>query len=235
MGAGGMRARLDALRASVEEAAGRAGRTDGVTIVAVSKTVEAARIKQAVEAGQRVFGENRVQEAVPKIEALHDVGEDLSWHLIGHLQTNKAKAAATSFSCVQSVDSVRLALALDRQARSAGKILPILLEINVGGEASKTGFHPEAALHAAEDIASLECVRVHGLMTIAPLAQDPEEVRWVFRLLRELRDTMRERPGLQSCTELSMGMSNDFTVAVEEGATMVRIGRALFGDRPSAL
>jgi pyridoxal phosphate enzyme (YggS family) len=203
-----------------------------VTLIAVTKTVDHERIRDAIKAGQRIFGENRVQEAVPKLDALAAAGVPLAWHLLGHLQTNKAKAVVGRFACVQSVDSTKIAAELDRRARELGVTLPILLEVNVGDEASKSGFSGETLEAAAETIIALPALQAQGLMTVAPFADDPEDIRWVFRRLRELRDRIRARHQLQTFSELSMGMSHDYAVAVEEGATMVRIGRALFGDRP---
>jgi PLP dependent protein len=227
-------ARLDSVRASILEAAERVERRDEVTLVAVSKTVEVERIRAAIDAGQRIFGENRVQEAVGKVEALADVREPIAWHLLGHVQTNKVKAVIGRFACVESVDSQKLAIELDRRAHATGLTLSVLLEVNVGGEASKSGFHPEALQREVAPILALPSLQVQGLMTVAPYADDPEDVRWVFRRLRELRDCMGERHGLHGFRQLSMGMSNDYRVAIEEGATIVRIGRALFGDRPVA-
>jgi pyridoxal phosphate enzyme (YggS family) len=226
--------RLDSIRSSLQQAAQRVGRDDEVTLVAVSKTVEVDSIRAAIDAGQRVFGENRVQEAVAKIEALTGVSEPITWHLLGHVQTNKVKAAVGRFACVESVDSPRLAAELDRRAHEAGITLPILLEVNVGGETSKSGFSAETLEREAEAILNLPSLFVQGLMTVAPYADDPEDVRWVFRRLRELRDSIRDRYITDGFTHLSMGMSNDYAVAIEEGATIVRIGRALFGDRPTA-
>jgi pyridoxal phosphate enzyme (YggS family) len=216
------------------EAARRVGRTDDITLVAVSKTVDIERIRAAIEAGQRTFGENRVQEAVAKIEALADASPPITWHLLGHVQTNKVKTVVGRFACVESVDSLRLAEHLDRRAHEAGIKLPILLEVNVGGEESKSGFSPEALEREAETIVRMTSLQLQGLMTIAPISDEPEDVRWVFRRLRALRDTIRERHSLAGFSHLSMGMSNDYEVAIEEGATIVRIGRALFGDRAAA-
>lgn len=226
--------RLESIRASLLEATQRAGRRDEVTLVAVSKTVDVDRIRTAIDAGQRIFGENRVQEAVAKIEALADVSPPLTWRLLGHVQSNKVKTVVGRFACIESVDTPQLALALHERARAAGFTLPILLEVNVGGEASKSGFNPVHLERAAEAILELSSLRPQGLMTVAPYANDPEDVRWVFRRLRELRDRIRERHNLERFSQLSMGMSNDYGVAIEEGATIVRIGRALFGDRPTA-
>ncbi|MCL0092122.1 YggS family pyridoxal phosphate-dependent enzyme [Dehalococcoidia bacterium] len=200
----------------------RAGRSpEEVTLVAVTKTIGPAAIRAAFQAGLRHFGENRVQEAKPKLGELENIRTQCTWHMVGHLQTNKAKTAGALFDIIQSVDSVRLAEFLSRHAQ---KTIPILLEVNIAGEASKSGFSTGEVFSAMKEIGRMPNLEIKGLMTIAPLASDPEEVRPVFRLLRELRNSM----GLD---HLSMGMTDDFEVAIEEGSTMVRIGRAIFGER----
>lgn len=228
------RSRLDEIRTNLVEAAQRVGRTDEVTLVAVSKSVEVDRIRAAAGDGQHVFGENRAQEASAKIDALSDVPQQLSWHFLGHVQTNKVKSIVGRFSCIQSVDSLRVAVELDRRAGAAGISLPVLVEVNMANEPTKSGFDPEDLKRDLSDLAMLTSLRVRGLMTIAPYVDDPEDARSVFRRTRELRDEIRERQNFAEFTQLSMGMSNDYAVAVEEGATMVRIGRALFGDRSTA-
>ena len=213
---------LSRVRARIEEACRRAGRApDEVTLIGVTKTVDADAVAEAYAAGLRDMGENRVQEAQSKIEALAARGIRPHWHLIGHLQTNKAKTAFDLFDILHSVDSLRLARTLSRQT---GEQVPVLLEVNVAQEASKFGFAPEDLPQAFSDIAALPNIGVRGLMTVAPQADDPERARPVFRRLRELRDAL----GL---AELSMGMTDDFEVAIEEGATMLRVGRAIFGTR----
>jgi PLP dependent protein len=217
------------------QAARRAGRKpDGIVLMAVSKTVEPERIRQAYNAGLRTFGENRVQEFVEKTPALNDL-PGIDWHLIGHLQSNKAKRAAELFHRVDSVDSVRLAQRLEAAAQQMGKVLPVLIEINVGGEESKSGIAEgspelEALLQEAQ---KCEHVQVHGLMTIPPYTDDPDGARPYFRKLRNLRNAIdaRRLPGVRMDV-LSMGMSHDFEVAVEEGSTCVRVGTAIFGGRP---
>lgn len=188
--------------------------------------------------GLTLFGENRVQEAREKIAAVAAAGlTHLRWELIGHLQTNKAARAVELFARVQSVDSLRLAEALEARAAQLGRILPILLEVNVAGEESKSGMAPDEVVGVARAVAALPHLRLEGLMTIAPLVDDPEQVRSVFRQLRALRETLRAEVPLAEdggWPELSMGMTDDFEVAIEEGATLVRIGRALFGERPPA-
>ena len=214
---------LTRVRERMAAACRRAGRSpDEVTLVGVSKGMPAQAVAEAHAAGLQDVGENRVQEAADKIEALAAQGVRPRWHLVGHLQTNKAKTVTGLFAILHSVDSVRLAQALSRRAREP---LPILLEVNVAQEASKFGFTPQEVASALRSIVDLPNLDVRGLMTIAPQTDQPESVRPVFQRLRELRDEL----GLR---ELSMGMTNDFEVAIEEGATMVRVGRAIFGERP---
>lgn len=212
--------RFAEIQASVKQ--GAKGRD--VLIVGVTKTVPADRIREAFKAGMRVFGENRIQEALPKITELQQLSAE--WHFIGHLQTNKARDAARHFHMIQSVDSERLLLQLESKAE---KEIDVLLEVNLGGEESKSGTTPDAlpALLSASN--PLRKIRVRGLMTVPPYLDDPEHVRPYFRRLRELRDQHRGQYPLLA--ELSMGMSHDYRVAVEEGATIVRIGTALFGSR----
>ena len=235
--------RIAAIRARVAAAAERAGRApETIQIVAVSKTMPPEAIIAAAAHGLTLFGENRVQEARDKITAVSAARlTGICWELIGHLQTNKAARAVELFTRVQSVDSVRLAEALAMRAHQIGRILPILLEVNVAGEVSKSGLAPAELVGAARAIAALPNLRPEGLMTIAPLVDDSEAVRPVFRQLRALREMLRSEVPLGSDSgdsgdggwpELSMGMSDDFEVAIEEGATLVRIGRALFGERP---
>jgi PLP dependent protein len=215
-------------------AAQRGGREpSAVKLIAVTKTVSPKQVKEAIECGHRVFGENRVQEGAKKIEELSDSSGQLEWHLIGHLQSNKAKSAVEDFAMIQTVDSVRLANQLNQHAVNAQKRVPVLLEVNVAEETSKGGFVKEELHFQANDLFQLSSLEFRGFMTVAPLVSEPEQVRTVFRQLRELRDAIRDRFPLQDLSELSMGMTGDFEVAVEEGSTMVRIGRALFGDRPS--
>ena len=213
---------LAVVRQRVAAACRRTGRSpDDVTLVGVTKGFPAEAAAQACAAGLQDLGENRVQEALSKIEALDARGMRPRWHLVGHLQTNKAKTVAGRFAIIHSVDSVRLAQALSRRARES---VPILLEVNVAQEASKFGFAPHEVASTLRTVGALPNLEVRGLMTVAPLAADPERVRPIFRRLRGLRDDL----GLR---ELSMGMTDDFEVAIEEGATMVRVGRAIFGER----
>lgn len=202
--------------------------------MAVSKTVEPARIRQAIEAGVRVLGENRVQEAATKIHELENTAAEhkVEWHLIGHLQSNKARRAVELFSAIQSVDGFSLAARLNNLAGEAGKRLPVFLEINLAGEESKAGVAPEEVLPLCEQVSKLPALELKGLMAVPPFLDNPEEVRPYFRRLRQLRDDA-QRAGIadEQFKELSMGMSNDFEIAIEEGATLVRIGTALFGER----
>jgi len=223
----GIQERLAAVRCRIEAAAARSGRpSSAVTLVAVSKTMPAAAIREAVSAGVKILGENRVQEAREKIEALPGAAE---WHLIGHLQTNKAKLAVGLFGCIHSLDSVRLAEELGRHAEEAGRRLRCLVEVNVGEEAQKSGVDAAEVRPLLEAARRLPRLSVQGLMTIPPFLPDPESVRPFFRRLRDLRDRL-ESDGW-TLPDLSMGMSHDFEVAIEEGATLVRIGTAIFGSR----
>jgi pyridoxal phosphate enzyme (YggS family) len=199
-----------------------------VRLVAVSKTVDLERIRAAIAAGQDLFGENYLQEAKAKIDAL---GRQVSWHLVGHLQTKKAKGAVELFDLIHSVDRVKLARALEAAAVRLGKVQDVLIQVNQGGEETKSGVAPEAAPELLREIARLPHLRVVGLMTMPPWFSDPEAVRPYFRDLRELRERLRDQSGLP-LPELSMGMSGDYAAAVEEGATLVRVGTAIFGRRP---
>src|SRR4051794_22538927 len=242
-------ANIAAVRARIARAAERAGRDPAtVTLVAVSKTHPPEVVAAAHAAGMVDFGENRVPEATEKVVALAERA-GLRWHLIGHLQRNKARKAAEIFDMIHSLDSVRLAEALDRhveEIRSPGpdgapRRLPVLLQVNIGGEAQKEGWDLPGGLENRaqlpafqQDVArilELAHLEVRGLMTIAPYVADAEQVRPVFRALRELRDDLAVRFPVASWDELSMGMTGDFEVAVEEGATLVRVGRAIFGER----
>jgi pyridoxal phosphate enzyme (YggS family) len=217
---------LEAVRQAIARSAERAGRDPGdVVLVAVTKGFPAERIREALAVGLRILGENRVQEALPKIDEIGP--ENVDWHLIGHLQTNKVKFIEGRFRMVQSLDSVGLAEALDRRIRSP---LEVLVEVNVAEEPQKTGVAPAdlAAVAAAANAAAH--LRLRGLMTVAPMVEDPEAIRPVFRQLRELRDKTSQQLGV-ALPVLSMGMTHDYTIAVEEGATMLRLGRALFGPR----
>lgn len=215
----------------IQDACRRAGRpAEDVRLIAVSKTQPAEAIRQAYAAGLREFGENRVQEAAAKRKELEDL--DAMWHLIGHLQSNKAKQAVRLFSCIHSVDSLNLAEKVDRAAAALGRRLPILIEVHLGEEASKFGVEEDDLAQLAEKIGALPSVELRGLMTLPPFFDDPQQVRPFFRRLRDLagRIEARSLPGV-SMRELSMGMSHDFEIAIEEGATIVRVGTAIFGER----
>jgi len=219
-----VRENLERVRERIARAAARAGRKpEDVLLIGVSKTVDVERIRAALAAGLRALGENRVQEARTKVTEL---GRPAAWHLIGHLQTNKVKDALELFDVIHSLDRLELAQEMEKRAATRGLAVEALLQVNMAGEASKGGFAPDAVGGALEAIAKLTHVKVTGLMAIPPEVARPEDARPWFRGLRE----EAERHGLK---RLSMGMSGDFEVAVEEGATMVRVGTAIFGSRPS--
>ena len=210
------------VRERIERTCVRAGRDPAsVTLVAVSKGHPAQAIRAGYEAGLRHFGENRIQEAVPKIEESVASGVEAAWHLVGHLQSNKAKAAAGAFDVIHSIDSARLLARLDAAAPAPRDVF---LQVNVAAEPQKQGVAPDDLGELVEAAREARNLRLRGLMTIAPIASDAEDVRPVFRALRELAER-HELP------ELSMGMTDDFEVAIEEGATLVRVGRAIFGER----
>jgi len=217
---------LQAVRQTIARSAERAGRDPNkIVLVAVTKTFRVERIREALAVGLRILGENRVQEALPKIEEIGPANVD--WHLIGHLQTNKVKFIEGRFRMVQSLDAVGLVEALDRRIQAP---LDVLVEVNVAEEPQKTGVLPAdlgAVVHA---VTAAQHLRLRGLMTVAPLVPDPETVRPVFRQLRSLRDKTSEQLGV-ALPVLSMGMTDDYATAVEEGATMLRLGRAIFGPR----
>lgn len=220
--------RLDAVRSRIATACAQCGRdAAAVTLMAVSKTVPIAVISQAYQHGATVFGENRVQEARDKIAALPDV----RWELIGPLQRNKVRLAVGLFTRIQTVASVELADEIERVAAARGLIVPVLIEVNVSAESTKHGVTPAATMDLAWHVAKQPHLRGEGLMTVAPQTDDPETVRPVFAQLRQLRDSIHAAIGPE-WNELSMGMSNDYAVAVAEGATLIRVGRAIFGDRP---
>jgi pyridoxal phosphate enzyme (YggS family) len=236
-----MAERLERVKQTIAEAAERSGRSaNDVTLVAVSKTFGADQVLEAIRLGIRHVGENRVQEAEEKIgdvaRAINQAGlPSPAWHLIGHLQTNKARVAARLFSMIESVDSTRLATVLDRQGSEQGRSIDVLLEVNVGGEASKFGLTLADASDAFAEISQLPMIRVRGLMTVAPWVAEREEARPYFRALRALRDDLTRRFPKAELDQLSMGMTGDYPVAIEEGATIVRVGRAIFGERPVAI
>ncbi len=223
---------LTRVRERIALACGRAGRDPReVRLLPVSKTVPEARIRLAYAAGCRDFGENKVQEAWSKAEAMADL-PDIRWSVIGHLQTNKAKDVARFASEFQALDSLRVARALDRRLQAEGRGLDVLVQVNTSGEASKFGLPPEEVVRFVHALPAFSSLRVRGLMTLARLSAEPTRVRPCFSLLRELRARLREEaPAGVTMNELSMGMSGDFELAVEEGATVVRVGQAIFGPR----
>jgi len=211
----------------IEKAAQGVGRNpEEINLVAVSKTVESARIKEAIEAGISILGENYVQEAQKKID---EIGRTVSWHFIGHLQSNKAKYAVRLFDMIHSLDSIELAEELNRRAEREGQIVKVMIEVNLSGETTKFGIEEEKAFDIARKVLNLKALSLMGLMTMPPYFDDPELSRPYYIRLRELKEKMiREGIPLR---ELSMGMSNDFEIAIEEGATFVRVGTAIFGER----
>ena len=227
---------LSRVRERMAAGASRAGRhPEDVVLMAVSKTFSAEQISEAYRAGLRLFGENRVQEFAGKMDALRDL-HDAEWHLIGHLQTNKASKAVELFAAIDSVDSLRLAQKLNAAAQQFQKKLEVLIEINVGGESAKSGMAPDS--RELEELLSraweLDHLAFRGLITVPPFTDDPQQARPYFRKLRDLRDQIaaRKLPAVVM-SSLSMGMSHDFEVAIEEGSTCVRVGTAVFGKRPS--
>ena len=226
-----LKQRLEEIRERIRKAAESCDRDpDSIRLVAVSKTVPAETVKEAIEAGATILGENYVQEARDKFDAL--VLYPVSWHFIGHLQSNKAKYAVRLFDLVHSVDSLKLAHALDKEAKKVDKIQSILVQVNISGEDTKSGITAAETPGLILEISRLENLSIKGLMTMPPYFYQPEKVRPYFAALRDLRDRLREQsiPNL-SMDELSMGMTGDFEVAIQEGATIVRIGTAIFGER----
>jgi pyridoxal phosphate enzyme (YggS family) len=229
--------RIAQVRETIAAAAVRSGRSAGaVTLVAVSKTVEADRVVEAVALGLLDLGENRVQEAQEKIPAVAAVLAarglpSARWHLIGHLQTNKSRSAVSLFTTIQSVDSERLGAALGRLGQAQGRPVPCLLEVNIGEEPSKFGFRPAELPDRLESLLAVPGLAVRGLMTVAPAVAEAEQARPYFQQLRSLRDQLAARYPNAELPELSMGMTGDYVVAIEEGATIVRVGRAIFGER----
>ncbi len=224
-------ANLNQLQKRIEAACQRAGRDpSSVTLQAVSKSQLPETVRAAADLGLSLFGENRVQEAKAKIPQCPG---HLRWHMIGHLQSNKCRDAVQLFEMIQSVDSLPLAQEIDKWAGKQAKTLPILLEVNIAGESSKFGYPPGRLLSELEQINALKKIEIHGLMTVAPWAANPEKVRPVFRQLRQLKEQCEQLLGAP-LPILSMGMSADFEVAIEEGATLIRVGTALFGERSYA-
>jgi PLP dependent protein len=225
--------RVRAVRDRIARAAERAGRDPAsVQLVAVSKTKSVAEVREAVEAGVRVFGENYVQELLAKREGL---GEAAEWHYIGHLQTNKAKYLVPFCALIHSVDSARLATEIDRRAQQFGRRQPVLIEVKLSEEETKSGIDPGGVVELAQAMTGLPGLDLRGLMVMPPFSEDPGASRPYFVRLRELREALRGAGSPSgSCAELSMGMTMDFEVAIEEGATIVRVGTAIFGPRQPA-
>jgi len=222
--------KLAALRAEISESAIKAGRDpSSVELIAISKTHPPHIIQEAIDAGQLIFGENRVQEARAKIPLLPSKAR---WHLVGHLQKNKIRHALPLFDLFHGVDSLELARDINRIAGEMGLFPKILLEVNVADEATKFGFKPDMLRAEIGEVLTLDRVQIEGLMTIAPIVEEPEDARQYFAALRELRDELQREAGAP-LPHLSMGMSSDFTAAIQEGATMVRVGTAIFGPRSS--
>ena len=225
-----VRKNIEHVRNRIAEAALRAGRNvSDISLMAVTKTVDDDRIMEAISAGVDIIGESYVQEAKRKIEKM---GRPLPWHMIGYLQSNKAKYAVRLFDMIHSVDRMDLAAELDRRARGIEQVMKILIEVNISGEGTKSGVPLERAIPLIREVATLGNLSIRGLMTMPPWFDDPEDARPYFVALRELRDSVSEEqiPGVEM-HELSMGMSGDYEVAVEEGATIVRVGTRIFGDR----
>lgn len=217
-------------RNKIAEACRRRGRkSEEIELVAITKTVDVEQINEAIEAGIRVVGENRVQEAWRKFQ---EVGEKAHWHMVGHLQTNKVKRVLQFADMIHSVDSVYLAREIQTQAKKLDRTIEILIQVNTSGEESKFGLEPEATIGAIEEVSTLPNLKIKGLMTIGAFLPNPEDVRPCFKLLHDLKDRVNER-GITSVEigTLSMGMTNDYEIAIEEGSTMVRVGTAIFGER----
>ena len=226
-------ANLAIVRQRIEAAAQRVGRSGSdVTLVAVSKTHPIEAIAAAYAAGQRDFGENRLEELLPKVEDAKQLGlTDVRWHIIGTIQSRKSGDAIGPFALIHSVDRLKLANRLNRDAGQANQRVDVLLEVNVSGEESKHGFTPEELLILLPDLVACSALRIRGLMTMAPFVADAEQTRPTFRGLREVRDAVEAANPEIHWPDLSMGMTNDYEVAVEEGATLVRVGSAIFGTR----
>lgn len=221
---------LQAVREDIRQACIRSGRNpEEVTLIAVSKTKPVSMIQEAIQAEQIVFGENKVQELCSKYEELP---KNLQWHMIGHLQRNKVKYIADKVALIHSVDSFRLAKTIDQEGEKIGRVIPLLIEVNVAQEETKFGVSVEDTLPLISEIATLSHVEIRGLMTIAPYVEDPEENRPVFRKLKQLSVDIKDKNMNNVYMDiLSMGMTNDYQVAVEEGATLVRVGTGIFGER----
>jgi pyridoxal phosphate enzyme (YggS family) len=229
----GVRERIEQVRRRIAEAAGRSGRDpNDVQLVAVTKSVAVSQIREALDAGLKVFGENRVQEAKGKVALLSS--PSIQWHLVGTLQTNKSKLAVELFELIHSLDSVKLAASMDRHGAALRKQVRALIEVNLEGESDKSGLHESELLPLLQACRAYAHLTIEGLMAIPPFHRNPQDVRPYFRRLRLLRDRAADTHPDIRLRHLSMGMSNNFEVAVEEGATLVRIGTAIFGNRVEA-
>lgn len=225
---------IDDIRSRIKAACLRSGRDpDSVKLIAVTKTIDAEQINIAVEAGLNILGENRVQEVLHKYEAING---DVSWHLIGHLQTNKVRHIIDRVTLIHSLDSIHLANELQKRASLRNKPVQVLVEVNVGQEATKFGLPPDEVAGFLESLKGMDHIQVRGLMTVAPFLEDPEDDRMIFRRLKDLFEDLKKLnlPNVQM-EHLSMGMTHDFEIAVEEGATMVRVGTGIFGTRNYAV
>ena len=227
----GIHDNVRSIQERIASACARVGRRpQDVVLVAISKTFPADFVREAYEAGLRDFGENRVQEAAAKRPAISDL--DITWHLVGHLQTNKARSARELFHWIHSVDSEKIARKLDQVTSASGDKLPVLLEVNLGEEPSKFGAGDEEVLRLAEQVSTFKTLELRGLMVIPPFFEDAERVRPYFRRLRELAQSITDaKPANVRMQHLSMGMTHDFEIAIEEGSTMVRVGTGIFGER----
>lgn len=232
--AGEIKSQIDLIAHNIREKARQCGRAaEDIKLLAVTKTVPPERIIAALDAGIATLGENYLQEALPKIAALTELGKSVEWHMIGHLQTRKAALAIRHFTMIHSVDSWELALEINKRAQKENRLVKALIEVNTGGEPTKNGVAPDKALALALAMSKLDNVALRGLMTMPPWFEDPEKMRPYFRCLRELKQELQAAgiPPAQM-QELSMGMSGDYLIAIEEGATIIRIGQGIFGKRP---
>jgi len=228
-----IRENIDNIRMRVEKAALKAGRKpEEIKIIAVTKNIAPDKIIEAIDAGIVDLGENRVQELQDKINTINALKKNANWHMIGHLQRNKVKYLIDSVDMIHSLDSIELATEMDKRAQKADRIIDVLVQVNIAGEKSKFGIYEDRVMDFVKKVSKCKNIKVKGLMTIAPLVQDPEDARFVFKQLRKIFiDISRENIDNIDMDYLSMGMSNDFEVAIEEGANIVRIGTAIFGKR----
>lgn len=227
----GIKENIEELLIEIKECAERNGRTlQDIHVIGVSKTFSKEHVREAYEGGLRIFGENKVQEAEEKISQLHDL-PDIVWHLVGHLQTNKAKKAVNLFSMIQSIDKFKTLNRVNEYAKERGIVQDVLIEVNTSNEESKFGIHPDNLNALLEQTVSFDNVRIKGLMTIGPFTEDNDKIRCSFSLLKELYEEMKIKYSQIPFEYLSMGMTDDFSIAIECGSNMVRIGRRIFGQR----